>query len=575
MPSFRILGPLSVIRSDTELELGPPKQRALLAALLCHANSVVSTTYLVDVLWPERRPESAMKNLQAYASGLRKIVRRSGVVHGAVHHEPPGYRISLARTDLDASEFAVLARRGGAALRAGETATAADLLRTALRLWRGPVFAEFSASPALRAEAEKLSARRLETYELLIDAHLAMGTAAELLGEIDDLCREYPLRERLRGLQMAALHQCGRGTDAFAVFDELRQSLARELGLAPSPALVRRYEAMLAARPTAPRARCWLPRDTDDFTGRDTERDRLLDALATPSIAVVHGPPGVGKTTLAVHVAHRLRTAYPDGRFVVRVRGRSPAQLLGELLRRLGVDRLGADPATAADVADLPAVLQARLAQLRVLLVLDDSPDVRSVRSLLPGLGDSAAVVTSRRLLAVDSARYVEVRPFPVPDAVELLGRIVGADRVADDPAAAEDVVRRARLLPAAIRAAGTGIIARDGLPGSPSTVESAVRQIIAALLADLTADERRVLTALAETPVPPDTGGLAKTLTMRREDVTDVLEELVRAHAVTEHPGLAAPRYQLAEWLRGKDFGRRERAVLMAVPYRIRTESS
>jgi DNA-binding SARP family transcriptional activator len=553
--TFRILGPLVVTRGTDVVDLGPAKQRALLAILLCRANSVVSTSDLVEALWPNGQPRTALKNLQAYACGLRKAVVDGG--RFSLVFKAPGYQVSLAHAALDAAEFDALTRQGRACLRSGDPERAAGLLRTALDLWQGPALAEFSANPVLRHEANRLTARRLEAYEHLIEAQLSLGSVIDILDEIEELAQTHPIRERLRGLQMAALHQVGRQAEAFAVYDEVRQELARELGLSPSPVLLQQYQAMLAghrpvAGPAAP-SRFWLPRAVGDFVGRRQELGELLRILGTPgdatapAVAVVHGLPGVGKTTLAVYAAHRLRPTYPDGQILVQLRDRgtgrrTPGAVYAELLRRLGADR----EADAVDEEDRAALLRAVLVDRKVLLVLDDAVDAEAVHPLLPGAGGSAVLVTSRRLLALDSARYVGLDPLSVSEAVELLGRIVGPVRVDADPDAAERVVRAARLLPVAVRLAATMLVARPDVPLRSSSVdgqaEVAVRTVVAELLDDLDADERQMLASLAKRTAEP--------LGSTANDAASVAERLIRAHLVTDAGVDRTPRYRMAELL-------------------------
>jgi len=561
---FHILGSLVATRGSEVIDLGPAKQRTLLAVLLCRANSVVPTSDLVEALWPNGQPRTALKNLHSYACGLRKAVVEGGGC--SLVYRAPGYQVSLEHTALDAAEFDTLTRQGRASLRAGNHGRAVELLGASLRLWRGPALAEFTESPLLRYETDRLAARRLEAYENLIEAHLALGSAVDLLDEVAELARAHPARERLRGLQMAALHQVGRQAEALAVYDEVRQELSRELGLSPSPALRQQYETMLAGHRPTPWAGAgqptstmlWLPRAIGDFVGRHRELDELLRVLdgssdsTAPAVAVVHGPPGVGKTTLAVHAAHRLRAAYPDGRILVRLRDgdrgrRAPAAVFTELLRRLGADRT----ANAVHEEDRAGLLRALLADRRVLLVLDDATGVHTLHSLLPGTGASAAVVTSRRLLVLDSAHYMGLGPFTVPEAVGLLGRVIGTTRVEAAPDAAEQVVRAARLLPLAVRVAATTLLARPNLPLRASAVElqatAAVRAAVAELLDDLDADERRALADLAGRAGINDhtvTDGPVTDL------VTDVAERLLLAHAVADVGTDRAPQYRLAELL-------------------------
>lgn len=544
--AFRILGPLTVTDGAKVVDLGSAKQRALLAILLCRANSVVSTNELVETLWPHGQPRTARKNLQAYVSGLRKAIGDCSLVFKAA-----GYQISLGRSALDAAKFDALARQGRSCLRSGDPSSATGLLRAALDLWQGPALAEFAGNPVLQHEADRLTARRIEAYENLVEAQLATGSVLDILDEIGELARAHPIRERLRGLQMAALHQAGRQAEAFAVYDEVRQELARELGLSPSPVLHQQYQAMIALQQPKPgnaASMFWLPRAVGDFVGRKRELDELLRILgrpgdaAAPAVAVVHGLPSVGKTTLAVHAAHRLRSAYRDGQILVELRDRGTGDVVAELLRRLGAQ----PEADAVCEEDRAALLRALLVDRRVLLVLDDATDAESVYPLLPVAGGSAALVTSRRLVALDSAHYVGLDAFAVSEAVELLGKIVGPARVGADPKAAEQVVRAARLLPLAVRVAATVLVARPDAPLVSSSVDgaAAARAAIASLVDDLSIEERRVLHRLAVI------GTAEEPADSTADDVAPVLESLLRAHVVSDAGAGHEPRYRLSELL-------------------------
>lgn len=248
-PAFRILGNLQVIRAGRVVDLGPTKQRALLSLLLCNTNSVVAAESLIVALWPDDAPRSAPKNLQSYVSGLRRVAMLDGA-HASLDYRAPGYTLSVAADMVDAGSFDALARSGRARLRSGDHQGAAADLRAALDLWRGPALLEFRQFPALRAEAERLESRRVAAYEDLTEAELALGCAADLLDTLDDLAYQHPMRERLRSLQMMVLHRCGRQREALAVFDDLRQHLARELGLSPSPVLAELYRSVLSGEDT-------------------------------------------------------------------------------------------------------------------------------------------------------------------------------------------------------------------------------------------------------------------------------------------------------------------------------------
>lgn len=341
---FGILGPLRVLANGRAVDPGSRKQQVLLAALLSHANARVSFDSLVEALWDDAPPRTARKNVQVYVSGLRRLV---GPESGSrISHQSGGYVLHTADGDLDALCFEQRARAGA--------------LGEALGLWRGSALDGFRDVPLLDAAAQRLDRRFLGVFEDWLDAELAAGRGPAAIDRATEITQQHPLRERLRMLQMTALCQAGRRSEALAVYDELRQALAHELGLPPSPALARFYRSLLcepepprsgpavpagsapAARPDRPDRRPapnLLPTDPPAFTGRTAAVRRLTEALTGGGsrLAVVTGPLGAGKTALAVHAAHRLGGHFPDGRLFVRLRGedgrpRPPDEVLRQLL---------------------------------------------------------------------------------------------------------------------------------------------------------------------------------------------------------------------------------------------------
>jgi DNA-binding SARP family transcriptional activator len=249
---LEILGPLRVLDGDGEISLGGAQQRAVLAILAVHRGEAVSMDWLVDLLWDERPPESAAKTVQVYVSRLRKVLGESAVLTG-----PAGYALGPAIEEIDADRFAALADSGAHALEAGDAAQAADQLREALALWRGPALADFAYAGFAQAEVERLQGLRLAALEERIDADLALGREVALVPELEALVREQPTRERLRGQLMLALYRSGRQADALTSYREGRAALREELGLEPGPALRELEQAILAQDPAlgAPRAR--------------------------------------------------------------------------------------------------------------------------------------------------------------------------------------------------------------------------------------------------------------------------------------------------------------------------------
>jgi DNA-binding SARP family transcriptional activator len=226
---FRILGPLEVLDGDRPVPLGGPRQRALLAILLTRANEVVSTERLIDELWGEQPPRAAANTVQYYVSQLRKTLGADRIVT-----RPPGYLIRIEPRELDLERFEQLVQQGRP-----------DDLSEALGLWRGPALADLAYEAFAQAEIARLEEVRLAALEQRIDADLTLGRHAELVGELEALVAEHPLRERLRGQLMLALYRSGRQAEALELYQRTRKALVEDLGIEPSPALQELEKAIL------------------------------------------------------------------------------------------------------------------------------------------------------------------------------------------------------------------------------------------------------------------------------------------------------------------------------------------
>jgi DNA-binding SARP family transcriptional activator/ABC-type branched-subunit amino acid transport system substrate-binding protein len=245
---FRVLGPLEVVERGRQVEIGGRTPRVLLAVLLLHANEVVSRDRLIDELWGDSPPATAVKTLQAHVSRLRATLNGSDATtdrgHGMVETLGQGYCLRIEPGAVDADRFQGLLEEGRGALGEGEAERAAQVLRDALGLWRGPALADLSNGSFASAEIARLDELRLEALEERIDADLALGRHAALVGELEALVGRHPLRERLRGQLMISLYRSGRQAEALRVYQDGRHSLAEELGLDPGPAL-RRLESQI------------------------------------------------------------------------------------------------------------------------------------------------------------------------------------------------------------------------------------------------------------------------------------------------------------------------------------------
>ncbi|MEU0413430.1 BTAD domain-containing putative transcriptional regulator [Streptomyces griseorubiginosus] len=468
---FCVLGPLTVRVGDHALPLGPLKQRAVLATLLCAPNRFVPVDELTEAVWADEPPRTARKNLQVYISALRRTLAPTGdrLVHG-----PGGYLIRLAEPELDSLAFQALARSARQAAADGSPEAASALLDRARRLWHGPPLPELRCSEPLQTHAGQLTNRYLSVSEDWAEAALRTGRAQEVVEAVGELVDAHPFRERLRAIQMTALHRAGRRTEALAVFDDVRQGLSRELGLSPSPVLRALHQSILddedagAPAPARPLpALTALPDDAPDFEGRSELLSEVLSqAVGGGSVTVVVGSAGSGKTALALHAAHRLGDEFPGGRIFVRLRTtdgtvRPAASVLCELLAHAGLQDVACEDAEQAG-----AHWRRWLAERRLLLVLDDAADEAHLRPILPGTGRSAAIVTSRGLLAgLAPAHRLQVPPMTVGEALDMLGRLIGVGRVLCDRAAAERIVTACGLLPLAVRAAGLKLAVLRHLP--------------------------------------------------------------------------------------------------------------
>ena len=242
---FRILGPLEVWDEGGEVSLGGPKPRALLAVLLLHPNEVVPADRLIDELWGEDSPEDAAAALRVNVSRLRKALPQD-----VLTTRSPGYVIRVEPDELDLHRFERLVDEGRSLLARGLAADASERLRDALSLWRGPALADFAYESFAQAAIARLEEIRLAAVELRIDADLALGRHDELVGELEALVAEHPLRERLRRYLMTALYRSGRQAEALDAYQDARRALVDELGIEPSPALQELERAILRQDPS-------------------------------------------------------------------------------------------------------------------------------------------------------------------------------------------------------------------------------------------------------------------------------------------------------------------------------------
>jgi DNA-binding SARP family transcriptional activator len=469
---IRLLGPVDVSRSGASIPLGGRKPRALLALLALEAGRVVSVERLIDALWRDAQPGNNRAVLQSYVSVLRRAIGQDWIVRSG-----SGYLFLPQSSTLDLLVFRGHADAGRKALEEQRFADAVPEFEAAIALWRGDALGGIDGD-WVDLERARLAESRLAVTADRFEAELGLGRGVQRIAELTALVAEYPLRERLRGQLMRALSLAGRQAEALVCFDQGRKLLSEELGVDPSPqlrathAMILRAEEPEQPEPPAPAAKrvvpCQLPPDIADFTGRVADvrqlSDRLLAAGPESALTVcaVVGKPGAGKSTLAVHVAHRIRGHFGDGQLYGTLRGQDPVDVLARFLRSLGV----ADSAVPTGLEDRVLLYRTLLADRRMLIVLDDAASAAQVRPLLPGGGACAVLVTGRTwFTGLAGAGHLDLPVFGEPEALDLLGRLAGADRIAAEPVDAKAIVHLCGLLPLAVRIAGARLAARPRLP--------------------------------------------------------------------------------------------------------------
>ncbi len=494
---YRILGAIELLSGGDWQGLSARKMRLLLAVLLINANRPVSTAQLIDELWGDRPPKGAVNQLHGYVFRLRRLL---GEPYGRrLVTKSPGYQLQVQPEEIDAAQFIARAERGQRALREGRVDQAAEFLHDALALWRGAPLADVPPSPLIEAEAARLNELRLVALEARVDADLALGRHASLVGELRQIVEAHPLRERPWAQLMLALYRSGRRADALGTYRDLRRTFAEELGLNPPAELhdlelaILREDSSLtpptltpiptsvcgrvvstpSAGPSGRVRLAQLPGDVGDFTGREAQVRLLDDMLARHEIggctpAVLVGPAGIGKTALAVHWAHRVIEHFPDGHLYADLHGRdptpvSPLRILTRFLRALGVP----PQSIPDDEEEAAALYRSMLAGQRVLILLDDAGSADQIRPLLPANLSCLVLVTSRQwldeLVVSHGARHVEIDVLTEHEAITLLGRIIGAERVKAEPAAARKVVRWFECLPLALRTGAADLVHHQG----------------------------------------------------------------------------------------------------------------
>jgi DNA-binding SARP family transcriptional activator len=567
-----VMGSLELRNGERVLTPSAPKLRSLLALLALRSNQVVTTGTLMEELWGNNPPVSALATLQTYIYQLRRLLTKLGPGGRILKTKPLGYVIGLDREELDWNRFQDHLRDGRAALDRGGAEAAAAALGSALALSTGDPLADVEAGPVLSAHVNELMESKLQALELRIEADLRLGRARELVAELKTLIVEHPYHEDFYSKLMLSLEYSGRRAEALDVYQQLRRTLVDELGIEPS-AKVRRLQRQLLAAHEGPRIGpeadtasittiatrftrpAQLPADLPDFAGRAgtvaTLCDLCLDSERTPSARVLNvtGMIGIGKSALVLHVAHRVRDRFADGQFYADLAASSgrpadPYAVLGRFLHATGLT----DAELPDDLDERAQMFRSWTADRSVLVVLDDAASAAQIRPLLPGGRRCTALVAGcGGLPGLHGARVVELQPLEVEACLELLGALIGRERVEREEDMARSIAALCGRLPLAIRIIGGKLAA---LPHYPlrnivrrlsdqrrllrelCTEECDLGDRLAREHARLSPDACKVLSCLAHEGTSPlvDVGEAAALADLDLFHAELVLEELVRA---------------------------------------------
>ncbi len=519
---FRILGPLYADAGTGRgaAVIRQPLLQSALAVLLLRANRPCPRGMLVEALWASEPPGSPDAALRVCISRLRRCLGDCAVRLESIgppggrapgHRQQRGYMMTVRPGELDVDEFTDLVAQGQAELDAGNAAAAATPLVHALALWADPPLPDLPDSEIIAADVERLTNLRQAAVDALIEARLAAGDIEDVLGQLRSMAAASPGRERVYDQLMRAYHALGMRKEALDVYQVARRAMREQQGVEPGQALAVLHKRILAEEMasesaahlsaislTAPMLLGWqAPAPPSDFIGRHAEIAAIIDRLSGPSVpvTVVAGGPGVGKSATVAAAALQLRQRFGDGQLYAELGGiehaRDPQDVLVEMLRAMGIPARSIPPPGPARAAMYRSLLAGR----KVLVIADDAATAAQVRQLVPAASGAAVLVTSRgRLTGLAGAATVELGELPLIDALELLGRAAGADRVAAEPGAARAVVAACGGLPLAVRLAATKLAARPGL-----TLGQLAGQLSGSRVLDvLSAEDTSVRTAIA-----------------------------------------------------------------------------
>lgn len=539
---FEVLGPLRAWMGKTEVDLGTPRQRAVLGLLLLRDGAVATQADLVSAIWGNSAPPGVSGMVRSYISRLRRAFG-DGRPATTLRTVGGGYALSSDPGNLDLAAFLQRINVAREARRVGDFEAQSLELRAALSLWQGTPLAGIHGE-YVEAERVRLAQLRLAATEDLAEADLELGRHGEAVAGLMPLIKEHPLRERPRELLMLALYRSGRQAEALTLYQESQRLFAEELGIDPGPELQRMQHRILRSDPgltvSEPvRRPAQLPPDLAAFTGHDALVGQLATTLTNTGTTVpiigLTGLAGVGKTTTAIHIGHKVAQAFPDGQYFVNLE--STADPLAVLLR--------SSTATIPDSrAERVALWRSLTTGRRILLLLDNASDIEQVHSLLPGSNGPAVIITSRhRLSGLTCVAWHKLTGLSEEDSVNLFSHIVGAERTQTEPEEARLLARRTAGLPHLLHTIAARVAARPGwsLRTALKRLRTAEIGMAAyeAALHDLPTKQARALRLLA-IPDGPDISltAAAVALDLPVDETEDLLEALADSHFVESGPG-------------------------------------